>query len=165
MRETGAFPACSRKWTSVPVPAWVHLVAFCPGRSPWTRDPLTILRPSPACQASSHGFPDVDTTRCRPLGPFFICARTPSDHPTPGGLSVNKLIKAYFQNQRANRNQIWSLVGLYSLITRCTDNFYTVRRERKEKPEGRRVRGKRGQRERGRKGVREEGRREGKKER
>lgn len=43
--------------------------------------------------------------------------------------------------------------------------FYTFRRESKEKPEGRRVRGKRGERERGRKRVREEGRREGKKER
>ena len=44
-------------------------------------------------------------------------------------MSIDKLIKAYFQKQRAQRNQIWSLAGLYFLITEDEQIIYTDKRE------------------------------------
>lgn len=131
-----------------------HRVALCPGHSSWARGPAA--QPGPACQSFSHGPPDMETTRSRPRSGLSQCpdslGSSTSGKFVLSGLSVSKLMKEYFQKQRASRNQIWPLAGLWFLVSGDEQIIDTDRKkwrkgERKERG--------------GREGRREEQRQEG----
>lgn len=114
LREAGAVCPVPAAAQSATMWARGHRVALCPGRSSWARGPAA--QPGPACQSFSHGPPDRETTRSRPRSGLPQCpdslGSSTSGKFVLSGLSVSKLMKEYFQKQRASRNQIWPLAGL-----------------------------------------------------
>lgn len=110
--------------------------------------PSTSLRPA---WPVNH-VPIALLTRRPPApAPYPVCTGVPPTHHllpafVLSDLSISKPVKTYYQ--RTDRNQIWSLAGLY-FISGDEQIIYTDRSERKE-------RGKNGGREGGKRGKRED---------